>query len=449
MSLNSRLFRGAVAAFATLALSACSFASRSATPPLGLSRLRTNAGSNGAAKIRHVVIVVQENRSFNNLFQGYPGAETVATGPTKSGKVLALKAVSLATRYDIDHSASAMFAACDGSGVPGTNCKMDAFDQERQLGGPRDGQYVYVSHAESKPYFDMAHEWVLADHMFASQLDESFVSHQYIIAARAQSSVDLPFLPQWGCEGGKRNFIETVLKDRSFGNPQRACFDYTTLGDELDHANRSWRFYTSKVVDPADGVWSGYQAVRHIRYGPDWKKDVVTPQKRFLRDIAAGTLADVTWITPTCEDSDHVNCGGGFGPSWVTAVVNAIGTSAFWDTTAIFVMWDDWGGLYDPVPPPYLDDDGLGFRVPLLVISPYAKKNYVSHVRYEHGSILKFAEDALGLGRLAASDTRANSPAEDCFDFSQPPRAFVPIHAPQGPSFFLHRADDLRPPDNQ
>jgi phospholipase C len=112
-------------------------------------------------------------------------------------------------------------------------------------------------------------------------------------------------------------------------------------------------------------------------------------------------------------------------------------------------MWDDWGGLYDPVPPPYLDEDGLGFRVPLLVISPYAKKNYVSHVRYEHGSILKFAEDAFGLGRLAASDTRANSPAADCFDFSQPPRAFVPIHAPKGPAFFLHRADDLRPPDNQ
>jgi phospholipase C len=414
------------------------------------SERRAEAGSNGAAKISHVVIVVQENRSFNNLFQGYPGAETVASGPTKSGKVLTLKAVGLATRYDIDHSASAMFAACDGTGkLPGTSCKMDAFDQEQQLGGPENGQYVYVPHAESKPYFDMAHEWVLADHMFASQLDESFVSHQYIIAAQAQSSVDLPFLPEWGCEGGKRNFVETVLMDRSFGKPQRACFDYTTLGDELDHAKRSWRFYTSKVVDPADGVWSGYQAVRHIRYGPDWKKDVITPQKRFLHDIAGGTLADVTWITPTCEDSDHVNCGGGFGPSWVTAVVNAIGTSSFWDTTAIFVMWDDWGGLYDPVPPPYLDDDGLGFRVPLLVISPYAKKNYVSHVRYEHGSILKFAEDAFGLGRLAASDTRANSPAADCFDFSRPPRAFVPIHAPKGPAFFLQRADDLRPPDNQ
>ena len=82
-------------------------------------------------------------------------------------------------------------------------------------------------------------------------------------------------------------------------------------------------------------------------------------------------------------------------------------------------MWDDWGGLYDHVPPPYEDYDGLGFRVPLIVISPYAKQDYVSHVQYEHGSILRFIEDHYGLGRLAASDTRANDPAVDCFDFTQ------------------------------
>ena len=209
--------------------------------------------------------------------------------------------------------------------VPGTKCRMDGFDLERSLGGPRDPQYAYVPHDESKPYFDMAHEWVLADRMFQSQIDESFVAHQYIIAGQAQSSVDVPFLPEWGCNGGRRNFVETILPGRSFGSPQRACFDYTTLGDELDEADLTWRFYTSRIADPADGVWSGYQAIAHIRYGPDWKKDVVTPQKRFLTDVAAGTLANVTWITPTCEESDHVNCGGGLGPSWVTSIVNAVG----------------------------------------------------------------------------------------------------------------------------
>ncbi len=437
-----------------LALTACSYGSHFVSPNSTVASLvpgyASADGSTGAGKIEHVVIVVQENRSFDDLFAGYPGADTVSSGKTKAGKTIALKPVSLTTQYDIDHSATAMFAACDGTGkVPGTNCKMDAFDQERLLGGPRNGQYVYVPHGETKPYFEMAHEWVLGDRMFQSHLDESFVSHQYIIAGQAQSSVNVPFVPDWGCDGGKRSFVQTIGKDRVFGKTQRACFDYMTLGDELDGAGLSWRFYTSKISNPADGVWSGYQAVRHIRYGPDWKKDVITPQKRFLRDVAGGTLANVTWVTPTCEESDHVNCGGGFGPSWVASIVNAVGNSPFWGSTAIFVMWDDWGGLYDHVPPAHLDDDGLGFRVPLLVISPYAKRSYVSHVRYEHGSILKFAEDVFGLGRLAASDARANSPAGDSFDFTKPPRPFVPIQAPKGPSFFLHRADDLRPPDNE
>ncbi len=441
---HRRRFR-AVAALAGLALAACAYGPRAVTG----SGVEPAVAPNGRPvdKIAHVVIVVQENRSFDNLFQGYPGANTVATGKSSTGKSVALRPVSLKTQYDIDHSAAAMFAACDGAGnIPGTQCRMDGFDREQQLGGPRDGEYVYVPRRESKPYFDMANEWVLADDMHQSHLDESFVSHQYIIAAQAQSSVDVPFLPNWGC-GNNHNFVETLKKDRAFGNPQHPCFDYQTLGDELDAAGRTWRFYSSRIDDPADGVWSGYQAVRHIRYGPDWK-NVVTPQKRFLKDVAAGTLANVTWITPTCEASDHPNCGGGYGPSWVTAVVNAVGESSFWSSTAIFVMWDDWGGLYDHVAPPHVDDDGLGFRVPLLVISPYAKHGYVSHVRYEHGSILKFAEDVFGLGRLAASDARANSPALDCFDFAKPPRAFAPIDAPQKATFFLNRRDDLRPPDD-
>ncbi|MGA8534133.1 MAG: alkaline phosphatase family protein [Candidatus Tumulicola sp.] len=397
----------------------------------------------GSSPIKHVVIIIQENRSFDNLFQGYPGADTVASGKNSSGKIIPLKAVSLATQYDIDHSADSMFLACHGTGkLPGTQCRMDGFNKE-----PADGPiYAFVPHNESQPYFDMAHEWVLGDRMHQSHLDESFVSHQYIIAAQAQSSVDLPG-GFWGCDGPPSEIVATITKERKYGKYQRPCFDYMTLGDELDNAGLSWRFYSSNIHDSEDYVWSGYQAVRHIRFGPDWKKDIITPQKRFIKDVAGGTLENVTWITPICKNSDHVNCGGGFGPSWVTSLVNAVGKSQFWDSTAIFVMWDDWGGLYDHVPPPHVDYDGLGFRVPLLVISPYAKKGYVSHVRYETGSILRFAEDVFGLGQLAASDTRANSPAGDCFDFTQPPRKFVPIKAPKGPEFFMNQQDDGRAPD--
>jgi phospholipase C len=430
-------------------LPACSGNAPSApVPHVGPGTIVSPTPTNGIGKIQHVVIIVQENRSVNNMFQGFPGADTVPKAKNSKGETITLQPVSLKVPYVIDHSAYAMFAACNGTGkLPGTDCRMNGFDKEESFGGPANPEYVYVPHDESKPYWDMAHEWSLGTRFFPSQLDESFVSHQYIIAGQAQGSVDLPY-GYWGCDGGPSDLVTTLTKKRTFGSPQVACFDYTTLGDELDSAKLTWKFYTSKVnADDGGGEWSAYQAVKHIRFGPDWKTDVITPQKQFLKDVPNGKLANVTWITPTCVDSDHVNCGGGLGPSWVTSLVNTVGESKFWDSTAIFVFWDDWGGLYDPIAPPMEDYDGLGMRTGLLVISPYAKKNHISKVQYEHGSILRFAEDAFGLGRLAASDARANSPALDCFDFTQKPRRFVPIKAPKSKVFFLHQIDDGRPPD--
>ncbi len=448
-----RVFRIVAPLLAALSLGACSFISQPSPPLAEEPAVHRGLASSGAGKIEHVVYIVQENRSFNNLFMGYPGAYTVTSGKDSKGETIALKPVRLAFQYQIDHSSAAMFAACDGTGkLPGTKCRMDGFDKEYANDGPQRikyPQYVYVPQGDSKPYWDMAHEWVLADRMFQSQLDESFVGHQYTIAAQAQSSVDLPGGP-WGCLPGPSDSVDTITEKRTYGKLELPCFDYQTLGDELDDAGISWRFYSSKYDTPSSGfgaVWSSYQAVKHIYDGPDWAQDVITPQKKFLTDVPAGKLASFTWITPICANSDHVNCGGGFGPSWVAALVNTIGRSKFWSSTAIFVQWDDWGGLYDPVAPPFKDYDGLGFRVPLLVISPYAKKNYVTHVQYETASVLRFAENLFGLGRLAAADRRATSPAHDCFDFTQKPRPFVPISAPKGRGFFLHQGADYRIPD--
>jgi phospholipase C len=431
------------------AFSACG----SSMTPYMQSTALTGLNSTGAGKIKHVVYIVQENRSFNNLFQGFPGAYTRSWGYDSSNRRVKLQPVGLAAYYVIDHSAEAMFAACNGTGkLPGTKCRMNGFDKEASFGGPtKYPEYVYVPHNESKPYFDMAHEWVVGDRMFQSHLDESFVSHQYVIAAQADSAVDLPY-GAWGCSGGKYDLVATITLHRDPSGPtERPCWDYTTLGDELDKARLSWRFYASRYGSTSSGsgsYWSSYQAVRHIYYGPDWSKDVISPNWRFLDDVKRGKLANFTWITPVCADSDHVNCPGGYGPSWVAALVNAVGRSKFWDSTAIFVQWDDWGGLYDPVKPPYEDYDGLGFRVPLLVISPYAKHGYVSHVQYETASVLRFAENLFGLDQMAAADTRANSPALDCFDFNQKPRPFVQIAAPEPPSFFKGPLpDDYQAPD--
>jgi phospholipase C len=246
--------------------------------------------------------------------------------------------------------------------------------------------------------------------------------------------------------------VPTVSPERGYGKYQVACFDYKTLGDELDQAKLTWRFYASQygsISSGTGGTWSSYQAIKHIYYGPDWKRDVISPNWRFIKDVRAGQLANFTWITPECSESDHVDCPGGYGPSWVAALVNAVGRSKFWNSTAIFIQWDDWGGLYDHVapPPPYYRDS-LGFRVPLIIMSPYAKRDHVSHVQYETASVLRFAEDLWGLQRLADADRRANSPAEDCFDFNQKPEQYVAIHAPLPPKFFMHQfGNDYFAPD--
>jgi phospholipase C len=389
-----------------------------------------------SAKIQHIIWVMQENRSFDNLFHGFPGADTVASGEDSKGDKIPLAPITLATGWDIDHSSTAFFRACNGTS-PGRGCKMNGFNLE-QSGADRakypNPQYGFVPHDESKLYFEMAHAYVLGDRMFASHIDASYISHQYMVAGQANHAVDFPS-GAWGCTK-PGNVIPTLTASRTMGGNIPVCQNYTTLGDELDTAGVSWRLYAATRT--AYISWSGYRSIRHIRYGADWSTNVIPSSSRFLSDVKSGTLASMTWVTPTCANSDHASCRSAHGPDWVASVVNAVGESKFWDSTVIFVMWDEWGGWYDHVRPPYEDFDGLGLRVPLMVISPYAKAGYISHVQYEHGSLLRFAEDQFGLPQLAASDTRANSPAPDCLDFTQKPRAFVPF------TTSLHAADFIR-----
>ena len=408
----------------------------------------------GAGKIRHVVYIVQENRSFNDVFQGYPGAYTVSSGRDSKGGTIELQPVSLAVHYLIDHSADRDVRrmptepeSCRERSAGWTDSTKNSSTKRPRESSTRSTSTCRTAN-RSRISIWRTNGCSPTACSNRSSTRVSSPTNTSLPRKRSQS-VNIPYGP-WGCPPGPDDTVQTITIDRTYGTPQVPCFDYQTLGDELDAAGLSWRFYTSKYGTRASGrgaIWSSYQAVRHIYSGPDWKKDIVTPQKRFLTDVAAGKLADFTWITPVCDDSDHVSCGGGYGPSWVAALVNAVGESEFWDSTAIFVQWDDWGGIYDPVPPPFKDYDGLGFRVPLIVISAYAKHDYVSHVQYETASVLRFAEDLFGLGQLAAADKRATSPAADCFDFMQRPRRFVPIKAPKGRKFFLDQPDDYRIPD--
>ncbi|HEY1654897.1 MAG TPA: alkaline phosphatase family protein [Candidatus Tumulicola sp.] len=457
----SWLFKaGRICGVAALALSGCSagggFGGRTTDAgPFSGAAFHASAQPARRQKIRHVIIIVQENRSFDNLFQGFPRADARPFGYTSKGEKVTLQPVGLATAWDVDHTSTAYFAACDGRGAPlGTNCKMDGFDKESVDCGGRSQppcpnghpQYGYVPHAQTRPYFAMAKSYVLADRMFASNFDgSSFVSHQYIIAGQSASAVDYP-RNAWGCDGGPSDTIWTLTAGRFYDRQVPVCFDEPTLGDELDAAGLSWRYYTTDLGERT-GIWSAYQAIQHVRYGRDWNADVATPQKLFFADVKNGRLPSVSWVTPTAADSDHAGFESEDGPDWVASLVNAVGESPYWKSSAIFVFWDDYGGWYDHVPPPFEDYDGLGIRVPLIVISPYAKKGYVSHVQFEHGSILKFVENVFGLPRLAASDKRANAPS-DCFDFFQTPRQFSAIPSFLKQSDFENQAVDHRVPDS-
>ncbi len=452
--MKSSSAQGSVLAAAALALSACAGAipGGAVSTPAALPGVTLTSRY---PQIRHVVIVVQENRTVDNLFQGFPGADTQPYGFDQNGRKIPLKPVPLNTLWDFEHDASSFLAACDGRGAfPGTNCRMDGFDRENwRCGKPgfpqcpnADPPYSYVPRSQTKPYFSIGEQYVFADEMFPSNFDSSsFVSHQYIIAGQAESTVDYPVGP-WGCGGAST--IPTVTAQRAIGGSIAPCFNDRTLGDELDAAGVSWRYYASNVPDNG-GEWSAYQAISHVYGGPDWRKNVVSPPSKFLGDVANGSLPAVAWVTPICRNSDHPYCGSDTGPAWVATLVNAVGRSRYWDSTAIFVFWDDYGGWYDHVPPAFADYDGLGIRVPLIIVSAYAKKGYVSHVHYEHGSILKFVEDQWGLPRLSASDARANAISPLCFDFSKPPRAFATIASPLGERYFLHQPADARLPDTQ
>jgi phospholipase C len=393
----------------------------------------------GGAQIQHVVVMIQENRSVDNLFMGYPSADTVTTGLDRFGRSVPLWPVSLAAGMNPGHGLGAFLTDWD-------NGLMD---------GWTDSQIAYVPRSEAKPYWDIAAQNVLADRMFPSNIDSSFASHQYFIAAQAQRSVNNTAGGWWGCDGAPSDSVAVLsTSSRTIAGAQYPCFDYATLGDELDHAGISWRFYAPHLRGSGGygtsggSIWSAYQAVRHVRFGADWSRNVISPETQILSDVAAGTLAAVTWVVPSWTNSDHAGSGSATGPSWVASVVDAIGAQPnLWNHTAIFIVWDDWGGWYDHVPPPYLDNEGAGIRVPMLIVSPLAKRGYVSHVQYESTSVLKFIEDLFGLSALTQSDARAADPMADCFNPSGQAKPFHPIRAPYPETYFLRAATSERPPD--
>ncbi len=273
--------------------------------------------------------------------------------------------------------------------------------------------------------------------MFFTDTASSFIAHQIILSGTVglnyrESLTDQPSIPPWGCDnrertGSGRTTTPVIFRNgHTNRNGPFPCFDeYPTIADVLDPAKVSWRLYVNDYPygnEFSGNVWNGFDAIKKVRYGPDWH-NIVTPETSVFPDLKNGSLPSVSWVIPTLYNSDHPGSGCSNGPHWVTSVINAIGTSQYWKDTAVIVLWDDWGGWYDPVPPPQTNYTSLGFRIPMFVVSPYVKTHDVSHTQYEFGSILKFIEETFGLRSLNTTDKTATSIA-DMFDFTQSPTPY-------------------------
>jgi phospholipase C len=403
-------------------------------------------------KIQHVVIIVQENRSTDDLFHGLPGADTATTGEGSNGQPITLHSVPLGEHYDLQHGYTSFKSDFDGG-------KMDGFENEIASAGPGghippDPAYGYVQQSDVQPYFQLAEQYVFADRMFQTNEGPSFPAHQFLISGTSAPAVDSSLLasenpgdpeqthPLGGCDSPPDMLVTLIDTQGSENYHEYPCFDHQTLMDLMDKKGVSWTYYEPQI----GGFWDGPDAISHIRDDPtDWDR-VIVPETTILSDIPAGKLAQVSWVIPNGANSDHPSSGTG-GPSWVASIVNAVGASQYWDSTAIFITWDDWGGWYDHVAPPIYGSYELGFRVPLIIVSPYAKTGYVSHQQHEFGSILNFVEQNWNLGSLGYTDARSDN-FSDCFDFSQSPRPFQTIPALYPRSYFMKPGRVFSPPDN-
>jgi len=368
-------------------------------------------GAADISAIQHIVFIIKENRTYDNYFGTFPGGDGATQGTISTGQVIPLGHLPDTTPRDIDHSFAAANTGIDGG-------KMDRFDLIH--GANVNGDYLaYTQFVESDipNYFTYARNFVLGDRMFSSLTGPSFPNHLYTVGAQSAGAINNPAGGNWGCDAVAGTRVQ-VMDSSGKISTQFPCFDFKTLTDSLDTSGLSWKYYA-----PAEGqpgyIWSILNAVQHIRNTQLWTTNVV-PESQFVTDALNGNLPSVCWIVsgPTSEHPPDSSC---VGENWTVQQINAIMQGANWNSSAIFLTWDDFGGFYDHVPPPKVDSFGFGPRVPLLIISPFAKQGFVSHTQYEFSSLLKFAERRFNLPPLTSRDTEAND-MTDAFDFDQGPR---------------------------
>jgi hypothetical protein len=432
-----------------------------------------------------------ENRTPDDLFAGYartpfPAGGTVGAALDIRDPLVKPTLVpnSLGAHFDPNHyhdpgfveEAAGEYGAVD---LGCTRCPQGA------------SVFSYVPAPEPSPYLALISNFAYADHVLQSNAGPSFPSHQYAIAGQSGGLRDgfsspfsiAPFadsenpMPASGsaavagddaraarrfqgdCFSGT-SYVETAVDmdapyPASDGDPHPPCVEFETILDEAANvfgppALADWQYIAARD----DSIWAAPMTVEHLYKA--FVDDPIAGDEPFAVDPDAASFvndlslaqpsrpfAALAYITPCSAESDHPDGGGADGPAWLTYVVNAIGRSRYWPQTTIIVTWDDWGGFYDhfrtgfswpfhPFPNPYdnpQDPNEWGFRVPLIVISPYVRsRGYISPSVRSQGAILNYVEKTLGLPSLEADDrTNGSDDLGDMFDFNHAPLPYVPV----------------------
>jgi phospholipase C len=411
-------------------------------------------------KIKHVVVIMQENRSFDSYFGTYPGADGIPAGvcvPDPRGGCVPPHHISTDRNVGGPHALKNALrdingGAMDGfvrEAVAGRKACRDPNDPVCSLPAAGTDVMGYHDHREIPNYWAYARNFVLQDHMFEPNASWSLPAHLLSVSgwsARCtvkgdpMSCVDAPDLPAPPPD------FKGNLKHKI---PDYAWTDLTYL---LHKHGVSWRYYVFKGTEPdcqddaaisckaipqdakTPGIWNPLPWFDTVR--ENWQLGNITSLRNFFKAARKGTLPAVSWIVPTGKVSEHPPALVSAGQAYVTTLVNAIMRSPNWSSTAIFLVWDDWGGFYDHVVPPSIDWNSYGLRVPGIVISPYAKRGYIDHQTLSFDAYLKFIEDDfLGGERLNPRTDGRPDPRpfvrEDVpilgdlvqdFDFTQRPR---------------------------
>ena len=374
--------------------------------------------------IKHVVVVVKENHTFDNYFGSFPGAEGTTQCKTSNGTMIACPHAPDRTR-DLCHTHDCALSDWNHNG-------MDGWDSVAGASTNGDNLVYAQYHEDDIPnYWAYAKAFTLGDHFFSEVLAPSFPGHMVMLAAQSGWATGNPTRTSayWGCDQTSTATIPVQDQKTCAMKDVFPCFDIPTVPDVLPPGTK-WKFYgTNFYLLPE--IWTMFDGVKSVRNGPGWKNVVNASQ--FEADIDSKTLPEVSWLVNQDLDDEHPGVGSVCsGENWTVRKLNKLMQSDYWKDTVVLFTMDDFGGWYDHVAPPrqYGCDTanpyGLGFRLPLIVISPYAKPHFIFKEVSEQASIPRFIEKVFGATKTlsdldpAAQDGQAND-LMGAFDFTQTP----------------------------